>query len=117
MNKLSLLTLPLIAFSALSEARDGTFADQRGFAACTSEFHDASVGLVTDRHHFINKRAENPRFYINGTRWEDGSRADVKMSCETARSGVRVLANEITAGRYQGQPTKVTTIDMAASGN
>lgn len=117
MNKLSLLALPLIAFSALSEARDGTFADQRGYAVCSSEFHAASVGLVTDRHHFIDKRAENPRFYLNGTRWENGSRADVKMACDTARSGARVLASEISAGRYQGQRTRVTTIDMAASGN
>lgn len=116
MNKLSLLALPLIAFSALSEARDGTFADQRGFAACTSEFRAASVGLVTDRHHYIDKRAENPRFYINGTRWEDGSRADVKMTCDTAPSGSTVLASEISAGKYKGQHTRIT-IEVADSNN
>lgn len=116
MNKLSLLALPLIAFSALSEARDGTFADQRGYAACTSEFHASSVGLVTDRHHFIDKRAENPVFYINGNRWEDGSRADVKMSCETHASGARVLASKISAGKYKGQQTRIT-IEVADSSN
>ena len=116
MNKLSLLALPLIAFSALSEARDGTFADQRGYAACTSELRATSVGLVTDRHHFIDKRAENPRFYINGTRWEDGSRTDVRMSCDTTASSSRVLASEISAGKYNGQRTKVT-VEVADSSN
>lgn len=116
MNKLSLLALPLIAFSALSEARDGTFADQRGYAACSSEFRASSVGLITDRHHYIDKHAENPRFYINGTRWEDGSRADVKMTCDTVASGSRVLASEISAGKYNGQHNKIT-IEVADSGN
>lgn len=116
MNKLSLLALPLIAFSAFSEARDGTFADHRGYSACTSLFHAASVGLVTDRHHFIDKRAENLRFYINGTRWEDGSRADVKMTCDTAASGSRVLASEISAGKYSDQRTNIT-IDVADTSN
>lgn len=116
MNKLSLLALPLIAFSAFSEARGGTFADQRGYAVCSSEFHASSVGLVTDRHHFIDKRAENPRFYINGTRWEDGSRAAVKMTCDTPSNGSRVLASEISAGKYTGQHTKVT-VEVADSGN
>lgn len=116
MNKLSLLALPLVAFSALSQAGDGTFADQRGFANCSSEFHAASVGLVTDRHHFVDKRDENPHFYINGTRWEEGSRASVKMACETSPSGADVLASEITAGRYKGQHTRIT-IDVADSSN
>jgi|GEM_PF-1385152 len=116
MNKLSFLALPLLAFSALSEARDGTFADQRGFANCHSEFHAASVGLVTDRHHFVDKSDKNPRFYINGTRWEAGSRTDVKMACDTSASGANVLASEITAGRYKALHTKIT-IDVADSSN
>ena len=108
MNKLSLLALPLIAFSAMSEARAGTLADQRGFEACSSEFRAASDGLVTARYHYVDKSAGDPRFYINGTRWEAGERATVKMACDTARNGLSVLATEISAGRYEGQRTRIT---------
>ncbi len=113
MNKISLLALSLIAFPALSAARDGTVPDQRGYSACSSKFHAASDGLVPDRHHFIDKRGENRRFYLNGTRWEDGSRADVKMVCETASIGSQVLASEISAGRYRVQPTTTSDDPLA----
>ena len=111
---LTFCALPLIAFSTVAEARTGTLADQRGFNTCHSEFHAQSNGLVTDRHHYIDKRGENPRYFINGTRWEDGDRAAVKMSCETHPNGSQILFSEISAGRYAGQQTRIT-IEVADS--
>lgn len=112
-NKLALLTLPMFAFSAVAEAGHGTFADQRSYSVCRSAFQAVSVGLVTERHHFIDKRAGNPLLYLNGSRWEEGKRTLAKMSCETDLRGSRILSSEISAGRYRNPRTKVTTIELA----
>jgi hypothetical protein len=116
MNKLSLLVLPLIAFSAIAEARWDAPADKRGYETCKAAFRASSDGLVTERHHFIDKRAENPRYYINGTRWENGNRTAVKMACETHLNGSRVLLSEISTGRYANRQTS-STMDIADTGN
>jgi len=115
MKNLTWTVLPLIAFTGFVEARQGTFAEQRGYENCRTQFADQSRGLETTRHYFVDRSAETPRFYINGSRWEDGERTLARMTCVTTPSGARILASEVESGRFLNRHPKVT-VEVAARG-
>jgi len=114
MKVLTLSALPLLAFATLAEARSGTLVEQRGYATCYAQFEANSNGLRTERHYLVDQRADNPRFFINGSRWENGDRSAVRMSCDTDSKGLKVLLSSIEPGHYVSPNPKVT-IDVADS--
>jgi hypothetical protein len=119
MKNLALTVLPLLAFTAsfadMAEARPSTLAEQRGYENCRAQFAAASSGLATNRHYFVDRSAQTPRFFINGARWENGERTLARMTCVTTPTGGRVLASEVESGRFQNRHPKVT-VEVAGRG-
>lgn len=114
MHKSTLLAAAtaLVAFSAVAEARTSTTAEIRGYNNCVAEAKKDSIGLVVDKQYLIDKRGNNTRYYVNGTRWEDGERADIRVACETAARGQRLVSARIEDGNFTTHQPRVR-IDVA----
>lgn len=72
----------------------------RGYATCVDAAEAQVSGLVTTREYFISRSAQKNQYYINGTAWEAGDRVDVRVACETNRSGRRLLDLAVDGGRF-----------------
>ena len=114
MNKPILLAAAttLVAFTAVAEARTSTSAEIRGYNSCVAEAKKDSNGLVVGKEYMIDKRGNNTRYYVNGTRWEDGERNDVRVACETAVRGHRLVSATVEDGNFTTHEPRVR-IDVA----
>ncbi|MEM6708199.1 MAG: hypothetical protein AAF648_05400 [Pseudomonadota bacterium] len=89
-------------------------AELRGFDRCVNAVESDSRGLVVSRNYLINNNDSSREYFINGTRWESGDRAEVRINCETTRSGRRLIAFDVAPGRYIDSDTQVT-IEVAGN--
>ncbi|MEM7080722.1 MAG: hypothetical protein AAF513_19045 [Pseudomonadota bacterium] len=108
------LTLTGAAFDA--QARSSSPSEFRGYQTCLDAADKTSNGLVPSRSYYVDKNQEdrtNAVYYINGTRWEDGERAQVRISCETAARGYRLVSSDIESGSFTNQGGRVT-VEVAA---
>lgn len=105
-------TAGLIAFSAVAEARTSSSSEIRGYNTCVAEAKKDSNGLVVGKQYLIDKRGNNTRYYVNGTRWEDGERNDVRVACETAARGHQLVSATVEDGNFTTHEPRVR-IDVA----
>jgi hypothetical protein len=114
MNKSTLIAAAaaLVAFSAVAEARTSTSSEIRGYNTCVAEAKKDSNGLVVGQQYLIDKRGSNTRYYVNGTRWEDGERNDVRVACETSARGHKLVSTTIADGNFTTHEPRVR-IDVA----
>jgi hypothetical protein len=103
-----------LAYGAVIEARTSTDAELRGFNNCVKAAKQESNGLVTGREYLINKERGITEYFVNATRWEDGERNVVRVACETAQRGTKLLSANIEDGRFVQEETRIT-IDVAAN--
>ena len=75
-------------------------AEFRGYGQCVDAAKKESRGLVTSRSYYVEKEGTDAQYYINATRWEDGKRADVRIDCQTAVRGQRLVSADITQGHF-----------------
>lgn len=103
-----------LAYGAVIEARTSTDAELRGFNNCVDAAKQDSNGLVTSREYLLNKERGITEYFVNATRWEDGARNSVRVTCETAQRGTKLLSANIEDGRFVQDETRVT-IDVASN--
>ena len=97
--------IALLGVASVADARFSSSAERRGYEHCVDEAKDQSNGLVVAGHFFVENEVETNKYYVNGTRWEEGSRNHVGIACETNRSGHKLLSADIRDGRYvQARP-------------
>ena len=85
---MKLIALTAVSLAALTsamsaEARPSTQAEIRGYDRCVTAADEQSNGLVTSRYYFVDRGPQVSKYYVNGTRWEQGDRNDVRIACET----------------------------------
>ena len=110
MKTIALMTTAtvLLAFSAITEARTSSGAEMRGYDNCVAAAKKESNGLVTSTNYLIDKVPGSTLYYVNATRWEDGARKNVRISCETASRGHNLVSSVIEDGRFTNTDTRVT---------
>ena len=110
MKKTVLVTAASVAlsFGAVAQAKTSSESEFRGFQSCIDAADAVSNGLVASRQYLINKEGDTNLYFVNATRWEDGERNAVRVSCETNRRGNELLSKTIQDGRYDKSGTRVT---------
>jgi len=110
MNKIAVtaFTTTALAFSVAAEARTSSETEFRGYTTCVEYADDRSNGLVPEREYFINKNDKITQYFINATRWEEGERNAIRVACETAERGQKLVSASIENGRYTNGTPRVT---------
>jgi len=98
----------LLACSTIVEARTSSDSELRGFANCVAAAKKESNGLVAGSNYLIDKAPGSTLYYVNATRWQDGERKNVRIACETATRGHRLVSSVIEDGRFTNADTRVT---------
>ncbi len=96
-----------IGFTSLAEARTSNTAEYRGYQACLASAESASEGLVAKRAYLMNREGSKAEYFINATRWEEGSRAPVRVECETEANGRQLVSSSVEPGYFTNQSTRV----------
>ena len=102
-----------LGYGAVVEARTSTDAEMRGFNACVKAAKADSEGLVTGREYLISKDGATTEYFVNATRWENGERNTIRVACETAHRGAKLISASIEEGRFVPEESRIT-IDVAA---
>ena len=97
-----------LSFSAVVEARTSSDAEMSGYKTCLKQADQESNGLVPSRYYLIDKSGKTTLYYINATRWEDGTRSTVRVACETSTRGKNLLTSSIEQGRFENEGPRVT---------
>jgi len=97
-----------LAFSAVAEARTSSEGEMRGYDQCIEEAGRDSLGLVTSRNYLLDSAGESNFYYVNATRWEDGERHTVRLSCETSANGRHLINAGLDQGRFSQDASRVT---------
>ncbi len=110
MKKTAIITAATVAlgFSAVAQAQTSSDAEFRGLQNCLDAAEKESNGLVPSRQYLINKEGETNYYFVNATRWEEGERNAIRISCETNRQGSQLLSSTVQDGRYDTRGTRVT---------
>ncbi|XOV82537.1 MAG: hypothetical protein ACFHXK_16960 [bacterium] len=103
-----------LAYGSVVEARTSTDAEMRGYNNCVNAAKQESEGLVTSREYLINKERGITEYFVNATRWEQGERNTVRVACETAQRGAKLISASIEDGRFVPEDVRIT-IDVAAN--
>lgn len=91
----------LVAGASLAAfAQPSNPVELRGYSTCIDAAQTQVTGLVTTREYFINRSAAKRQYFINGTAWDAGDRVDVRVACETSRSGRKLLDLAVDQGRF-----------------
>ena len=96
------------------EAKNSSPAEYRGYENCIEAADEQSHGLVTKRTYLISKDNEVTNYFVNGSRWEDGDRAQVRITCETTKAGRELLSTVIEPGKWV-QERGVVRVELAAN--
>lgn len=97
------LILTAAAASALSmtaQAKISSSSELRGYNACVQAVASEFKGLQLDRVYYLNEDADKNTYYVNGSAWQSGERVPVRISCDTNRSGNKLLSQSSNIGRY-----------------
>ncbi len=97
-----------LAFSIAAEARTSSETEFRGYATCVKYAEQRSNGLVPEREYFIAKQTDTTQYFVNATRWEEGERNAIRVACETAQRGQKLVSASIENGRFTNATPKVT---------
>ena len=108
------LSVAALIGASTAFAGGSSYAELRGFNKCVNAAERDSRGLVVSRNYLINAQDSSNEYFINGSRWEEGERAAVRINCETTRSGRKLLAMELQPGQYIDSDTQVT-IEVAGN--
>ena len=108
------ISIAALIGSAAAFAGTSSFAELRGFNKCVDKAERTSRGLIVSRNYLINNEDASNEYFINGSRWESGERAAVRINCETSRSGRKLLSYELQPGSYINRDTEVT-IEVAGN--
>jgi len=103
----TLTALAAIAAAADADARRSTYSEARGLDNCVAEAKSTSDKLVTERYYFVDHTGSETQYYVNGTRWENGERARVRIACTTSRSGHKLMSAAVEPGRYTNASVRV----------
>lgn len=111
-----LIAVALTATAATTavQAKTSSPAEFRGYEKCVAAAEDESQGLRTKRSYLVNKQGENTNYFINGTRWESGDRAQVRISCETTDRGHTLLSALVEPGRWVQDKGARVRVELAA---
>ena len=96
-----------LGFTALVEARTSNTSEYRGYQTCLAAAESTSEGLVAKRNYLVNREGTNAEYFINATRWEDGSRAAVRVECETEANGRQLVSASVEPGYFTNRSTRV----------
>lgn len=110
MKKAAIAAVAVIALggTAVAQARTSTPAEFRGYDNCVKAAEKESRGLVPFRQYLIDDNGATTLYYVNATRWEEGDRNHVRISCETRLKGNVLLSASIEEGRFDNRQTRVT---------
>jgi len=89
-----------LTFAATSEARGGSYRGVRGIDNCVKAAARESTGLSTSKGYYVDHSTEARQFYVNGTRWENGERKQIRIACTTSKSGNQTLNVNVADGRF-----------------
>ena len=108
-TKIAVTTAALLALAATVgvEARPSSHKELRGYANCVDAADAQSNGLVPARKYLVEKQPEAMYYFVNATRWEEGERNHVRISCETTTNGRKLLNASIENGRFDTNSTRV----------
>jgi len=84
-----------------------SLSDKRGYSNCVRAAERDVSHLDVQRKYYTNTYADSRKFYLNGRARVDGQWEPVRITCETSRSGHRVLDVAHESGHYLGR-TQVT---------
>ena len=109
MRKTIILTAAtaLIGTASIAQARTSSDMEFRGYNTCLDAAENVSDGLVPSRQYFVNRDGADATYYINATRWEEGERAAVRISCETTTRGAQLVSKVIEDGRFTNDGSTV----------
>ena len=94
-----LLTAAGLALAAAPQS----MSDKRGYSNCVKAAGKQVSHLDVERKYYTNTYADSRAFYLNGRARVDGQWEPVRITCETSRSGHRILDVAHESGRYLGR--------------
>ncbi len=99
-KQIAITALPLAMAAGVAMAKPNSPIEQRGYERCVKEFQKETHQLVPDRNYLISKGDTAVMYYLNGSARTDAGRSKVRIACETAKRGQRVLSTLVAEGRY-----------------
>lgn len=98
---LALSTVALLGLSGGAAAATSDPTEMRGYNNCIAASDTSALsGVTLPRVYYISKRADVKTYYVNTTGWQNGQRVTKRVTCETNRSGRKVLSVQTSDGRY-----------------
>ncbi|NOX50713.1 MAG: hypothetical protein GXP16_09280 [Gammaproteobacteria bacterium] len=109
MNKAILITAAVAVGAASASAQAGlsTPTEFRGYTTCIEAASEGTKGLVAARDYLINKSNHTAHYFINATVWNNGQREAVRISCNTAGNGQRLVSTNLDSGRFTQSSAQV----------
>ena len=98
---LGLAVTTLAVYSGVAEARSSSEVEFRGYQTCLESAEKTSNGLVPSRNYYVERDGASAQYFISATRWADGEREYVRISCETAARGHRLVTATIQEGAFR----------------
>ena len=111
LKKVALIALPALAAATAVQA--GTLTEERGYNACVDQFKAQTRNLRTENEYLIRKDANTTTYFINGVAQSEYGAGRVRLTCETAGRGHRVLTADMDQGRYA--PAGQVRIEVAGN--
>ncbi len=108
-NTLLATALAISSGAALAGA-PASLTESRGYDNCLSAAKAEYPSLNVVRNYYINEAAETRTYYLNGFAEHDGAWTEMRVSCDTSPSGLRLMTMNVEPGRYIGVraiPTEV----------
>ena len=91
-----------LASSAALAGAPASLTETRGYENCLSAAKTQYPSLSVVRDYYINEAGADRKYYLNGFAVHDGAWTEMRVSCATSPSGVRLTAVDVEPGRYLG---------------
>jgi hypothetical protein len=99
-----------LASSAAMAGAPASLTENRGYENCLSAAQAEYRSLSVIRNYYINEGADTRTYYLNGFAVHDGSWTEMRVSCDTSPSGLRLMTMNVEPGRYLGVRARAADI-------
>lgn len=101
--------LALASATALAGA-PASLTENRGYENCLSAARAEYPSLNVVRDYYINEETQLRTYYLNGFAVHDGTWTEMRVSCDTSPSGLRLMTMNVEPGRYLGVRARPTDL-------
>jgi hypothetical protein len=109
-KKTLLATAIALSSGAALAGAPASLTETRGYENCLQAAQEIYPSLKVAKDYYINEAPAARSYYLNGYAAHDGVWTEMRVSCETTASGLRLMTMNVEPGRYVGVRASATDI-------